>query len=45
MGQSFKDLTVWRRAIALKAAVYRLTATFPDAERLGLTNQLRRASV
>lgn len=26
-------------------AVYRCTATFPDAEKFGLTNQLRRASV
>jgi four helix bundle protein len=45
MGQSFRDLTVWQRAIALTLEVYKLTATFPDSERFGLTNQLRRAAV
>jgi four helix bundle protein len=45
MGQSFKDLVVWQRAIELTLAVYKLTARFPDSERFGLTNQMRRAAV
>jgi four helix bundle protein len=45
MGASFKDLIVWQRAVELGEAVYRFTSGFPDAERFGLTNQLRRASV
>jgi four helix bundle protein len=45
MGDSFKDLVVWQRAIQLTVAVYKLTSSFPDSERFGLTNQLRRASV
>jgi four helix bundle protein len=45
MGHSFKDLVVWQRAIDLTADAYKLTARFPDAERFGLTNQMRRASV
>ena len=45
MGESFKDLVVWQRAIELTVSVYKLTSTFPDSERFGLTNQLRRASV
>jgi four helix bundle protein len=45
MGDSFRDLAVWQRAIELTLAVYKLTAAFPDSERFGLTNQLRRASV
>jgi four helix bundle protein len=45
MGESFKDLVVWQRAIQLTVAVYRLTSSFPASERFGLTNQLRRASV
>lgn len=45
VGESFKDLIVWQRAIQLSLAIYKLTASFPDSERFGLTNQPRRASV
>jgi four helix bundle protein len=45
MGESFRNLTVWQRAVELTVAVYKLTASFPDSERFGLTNELRRASV
>jgi four helix bundle protein len=45
MGQSFKDLVVWQRAVELSVATYEVTSGFPDSERYGLTNQLRRASV
>lgn len=45
MGHSFKQLIVWKRAIELSFAIYKLTATFPDSERFGLTSQMRRASV
>ena len=45
MGESFKDLVVWRRSVQLALAVYKLTASYPRAEQFGLTNQLRRASV
>jgi four helix bundle protein len=42
---SFRNLLIWQRAIELSLAVYKLTESFPAAERFGLTNQLRRASV
>ena len=45
MGESFKELLVWQRAVQLTVAIYELTSKFPSAERFGLTNQLRRASV
>ena len=45
MGASFRDLDVWQRSVELTVAIYKLTATYPDTERFGLTNQLRRASV
>lgn len=45
MGDSFKDLIVWQRAIEMSPAIYKLTASFPDSERFGLTTQMRRASV
>ena len=45
MARSFKGLIVWQRAIELTTEIYALTADFPESERFGLTNQLRRASV
>ncbi len=45
MGESFRNLAVWQRAIELTLAVYELTSSFPVSERFGLTNQSRRAAV
>ena len=45
MGESFRDLIVWQRAVQMTVSVYRLTAHFPREELYGLTSQLRRASV
>jgi four helix bundle protein len=45
MGQSFKELVVWQRAVQMSLAIYKLTSSFPDSERFGLTNQLRHASI
>jgi four helix bundle protein len=45
MGQSFRDLTVWQRAVELATCVYQVTAQFPRSELYGLTSQLRRAAV
>jgi four helix bundle protein len=45
MGESFRNLAVWQRAIELTLPVYKLTTSFPDSERFGLTNQLRRTAV
>jgi four helix bundle protein len=45
LGASFKELVVWQRAVEMSLEIYKLTSSFPDSERFGLTNQLRRASV
>jgi len=45
MGESFRDLSVWQRAIQLTLEIYKLADAFPNSERFGLTNQLRRAAV
>jgi four helix bundle protein len=45
MGNDFKDLIAWQKAIDLVVDVYKLTARFPDHERYGLTSQLRRSAV
>lgn len=42
---NFEKLTVWQKAIGYADDVYTITETFPDRERFGLTNQLRRAAV
>ncbi|KAA6460158.1 four helix bundle protein [Acidobacteria bacterium AB60] len=44
-GDSFKELIVWRRAVAMSVEIYRLTSTFPSSEQFGLTSQMRRAAV
>jgi four helix bundle protein len=36
---------VWEKAHGLSLAIYKTTATFPQQELFGLTNQLRRAAV
>lgn len=43
--KSYKDLVVWQKAMILVSAVYKLTRTFPDTERFGLTSQIQRAAV
>ncbi len=45
MAGSFRDLIVWQKAVELSLGIYKLTASFPQSEQFGLTNQLRRASV
>ena len=45
MGDSYKDLITWRKAMALVTDIYRVMRTFPRDELYGLTNQLRRAAV
>ncbi|HUE36421.1 MAG TPA: four helix bundle protein, partial [Candidatus Acidoferrum sp.] len=42
---NFEKLTVWHKAIDFADQVYALTRTFPENERFGLTNQMRRAAV
>ena len=45
MKRPHERLEVWRDAMDLVEAVYRFSASFPDAERFGLTSQIRRAAV
>ena len=42
---NFEKLEIWHEAIAFADLVYQLTRHFPDEERFGLTNQMRRAAV
>lgn len=43
--RNYRDLAVWQKGMDIALAVYKVTKSFPDDERFGLTSQLRRASV
>ena len=43
--RSYKDLLVWQKGISLAKLAYKLTQSFPSAEKFGLIAQMRRASV
>lgn len=45
MASSFRELTVWQRAVQTTIAIYKFTEVFPKAEMFGLTSQLRRSAV
>ena len=45
MGDSYRDLIVWQKAMALVRSIYGATQAFPAREIYGLTNQVRRAAV
>jgi four helix bundle protein len=42
---SYRDLFVWQKGMALAKQVYSLTHSFPFDERFGLVAQMRRAAV
>jgi four helix bundle protein len=43
--KSYRDLIVWQKAMSLVVDVYKITEYFPDAEKFGLTSQIKRCSV
>lgn len=43
--KSYRDLIAWQLAVELSLLAYQITQELPDAERFGLTSQIRRASV
>ncbi len=42
--KTYKDLTVWKKAVDLAVSVYELTDNFPKHEQYGLVSQMRRAA-
>ena len=43
--KDFRKLDVWHKAHSLALEAYRVSASFPGAERYGLTSQLRRVAL
>ncbi len=40
-----KNLDAWKESINLVEKIYKLSASFPEVEKFGLTSQIRRAAV
>jgi four helix bundle protein len=43
--KSYRDLEVWQKGMVLAKDIYQATMSFPNEERFGLVNQMRRAAV
>ncbi len=43
--KSYKELIVWQKSMVLVKELSRLTESFPENEKYGLTSQMRRASI
>ncbi|WP_264558886.1 four helix bundle protein [Flavobacterium sp. N2270] len=41
----FKELIIWQKSRLFCSEIYSITSSFPESEKFGITNQLRRASV
>ena len=41
----YKELKVYKRSYKAAKAIYEMTVRFPNEERYGITNQLRRAAL
>jgi four helix bundle protein len=42
---SYRQLEVWQKSVALVTEIYQITRSFPREELYGLTSQVRRAAV
>lgn len=45
MKYSFEKLEVWNDSRELTKLIYKITRTFPDDEKFGITNQMRRSAI
>jgi len=43
--QKYTDLELWLKTRELTNSIYTISKSFPEAERFGLTNQMRRCAV
>jgi four helix bundle protein len=44
MAEDFTELRIWREAIRLTVEIYKITTTYPEDEKYGLTSQTRRSA-
>lgn len=43
--QNFKELHIWQESMELVKEIYIITSAYPEAEKFGLVQQMRRAAV
>jgi len=43
--KTHKDLKVWQKSLEFVTVIYSLTKNYPESEKFGLTNQIRRSAV
>ncbi len=43
--KTYREIHAWQKAMELVTAIYTYTDSYPENEKFGLTNQIRRASV
>ena len=41
----YRDLIVWQKSMDLVMLIYKLTLSFPESEKYGLTSQMRRCAI
>lgn len=42
---NYRELEVWKVSMEVSELIYKLSSIFPESERFGLTNQIRRCSI
>jgi len=42
---NYKNLLVWKKAVNMATDVYKITDSYPDAEKFGLISQIRRSAI
>jgi len=45
MNVNYKELKIWQRSVDFCTQIYIVSKQFPESEKFGLTNQIRRAAV
>ena len=45
MAHNYKELQFWKRSKKLCVSIYQSTSNFPQEEKFGITNQIRRSAV
>ena len=45
MNLNYKNLKIWQRSVDLCTSIYLVSQNFPESEKFGLTNQIRRAAI